>query len=363
MALFNTQSMNILIVDDDPTMLELLSGLTEHVTGIRPATFLEPIDALLHCQSHEHDLVLVDFSMPNLSGHEFVRLFKRTPSGADVPIIMITADDEYETRREALIVGVTEFLVKPFDFVEFQLRIRNLLKLRESQNLLKDRAKLLQHEIDKAVETVSQRERELIVRLATAAEFRDPETGSHIVRMSHYAELIAKHLGMPAEFQKNMLDAAPMHDIGKIGTPDYILLKPAHLDENEMRIMKRHAEIGAHILRGSSSSLIQLAEEIAISHHEKFDGTGYPKGLAGEAIPLAGRIIAVADVFDALTSERSYKKAWSVDSARKFLHDGVGRQFCPACVAAFDKAWDEILEIKERFPDHTPEIMLAEAAF
>ncbi|MGZ3254508.1 MAG: HD-GYP domain-containing protein, partial [Burkholderiaceae bacterium] len=338
----------------------LLAGLAEAVTGTCPTTFEDPVEALLYCQTNEHDLVLIDFTRPNLNGHDFIRMFKRIPACADVPIIMITADDEKEIRKEALSVGATEFLAKPVDFSEFQLRVRNLLKLREAQNMLKDNAKLLQHEIDKAIQMVSQRERELIVRLTTAAEFRDPETGSHILRMSHYSELIARQLGMSYAFQKDILEAAPMHDIGKLGTPDYILLKPGKLDEHEMSIMKRHAEIGAHILQGSTSPLLRLAEEIALSHHEKFDGTGYPKALAGEAIPLSGRIIAVADVFDALTSERPYKKAWSVADARSYINDGVGKHFCPACVAAFNSAWDDVLAIMNRFPDHQPEALLAE---
>jgi response regulator RpfG family c-di-GMP phosphodiesterase len=191
----------------------------------------------------------------------------------------------------------------------------------------------------------------LVLRLSKAAEFRDPETGAHINRMALYSELIASKLELSLEFQKNLLEATPMHDVGKLATPDHILLKPGRLTDDEMTVMRRHAEIGAQILTGSSSTLLQLAEEIAGSHHEKFDGSGYPKGLVGDEIPLSGRIVAVADVFDALTSERPYKKAWPIEDAKKFLQENVGSHFCPVCANAFLNAWDEVLEIKSRFPD------------
>jgi putative two-component system response regulator len=264
---------------------------------------------------------------------------------------MVTTENDKEIRQEALTLGATEFLAKPVDAIEFKLRIRNLLALSQAQALLADRAKLLQHEVNKATESVLRGERELVLRLAKAAEFRDPETGAHINRMAHYSKLIAQSLGLPLEFQQLILEAAPMHDVGKLATPDYILLKPGRLDDDEMAIMRKHAEIGALILSGSNSSLIQLAEEIAGAHHEKFDGSGYPRGLVGDAIPLSGRIVAVADVFDALTSARPYKRAWSLEDARLFLIRHTGTHFCPRSSAAFLDAWDDVLKIRSQFPD------------
>ena len=343
--------MTILIVDDNKTNLLLLSSLAKSAGDLPTVTFDDPVDALYWCETNAPDLVLVDYRMPHLSGADFIRLFREIDGRRDVPIIMVTTENERAIRQEALSVGATDFLAKPVDSSEFRLRVRNLLALRQAQTLLSDRAKLLQHEVDKATAAVLQRERELVIRLSKAAEFRDPETGGHIHRMAHYSSLIAKQLGLSATFQQEILEAAPMHDVGKLATPDYILLKPGRLDADEMVIMRRHAEIGAQILAGSSSPLIRLAEEIAGSHHEKFDGSGYPKGLVGEAIPLSGRIVAVADVFDALTSERPYKRAWSIDDARRFLIENSGSHFCPRCANALLEAWDEVLAIKSNFAD------------
>ncbi|CAG0967236.1 partial Cyclic di-GMP phosphodiesterase response regulator RpfG, partial [Anaerolineae bacterium] len=189
------------------------------------------------------------------------------------------------------------------------------------------------------------------IRLSRAAEYRDPETGAHILRMSHYTRLIAQNLGLTEAEQELLLDAAPMHDIGKVGTPDHILLKPGRLTDEELVIMRQHAEIGYEILKDSVSPLLRTAALVAWTHHEKFDGSGYPRGLAGENIPLYGRIVAVADVFDALTSARPYKLAWEVDRALDFLREGRGSHFDPACVDAFLQDMDAVLSIKDRYRD------------
>jgi response regulator RpfG family c-di-GMP phosphodiesterase len=347
--------MAILIVDDNRTNLILQAALAESASALPVVCMDDPIDALHWCQSHTPDLVLVDYRMPHVSGTEFISLFRAMPGQAEVPIIMITTENQHSVREQALRLGATEFLARPVDSVEFRLRVRNLLALRQAQVLLADRAKLLAHEVLQATEAVLGRERELIMRLARAAEFRDPETGAHIVRMARYAALIARELQLPEAFQTMLLEAAPMHDVGKLATPDHILLKPARLDPEEMAIMRRHAEHGADILAGSSSPLIQMAEQIARAHHEKFDGSGYPSGLRGDAIPLAARIVAVADVFDALTSERPYKRPWSIEDARAFMLDQRGRHFCPRCVDAFFTCWTEVLAIRASLPDQTDE--------
>jgi putative two-component system response regulator len=249
-------------------------------------------------------------------------------------------------------------LTKPVDKNEFTARLRNMGTLRRSQKLLGDRAALLAREVAAATITIVERERETIFRLCKAAEYRDPETGGHILRMAHCSRLIAEVLGLPAQEQQLLLEAAPMHDIGKVGIADQILLKPGRLDQEEFAIMKRHAEIGHKILQNSTSPILNAAAIVALTHHEKFDGSGYPKGLKGEEIPLHGRIVAVADVFDALTSARPYKAAWELDTARDFILANSGSHFDPKCVAAFSDAWTEVLAIRSRFVDESTEITL-----
>ena len=343
--------MSILIVDDNDTNLSLLSTLARKASSIEPVCMDDPIDALTWCESHVPDLVLLDYRMPSLSGNEFLSIFRKMPGMADIPIIMVTTENDRAVRKQAFSLGVTEFLTKPVDTIEFSLRVRNLLSLRMAQTMLADRAKLLEHEVRQAIANVTAREMELVTRLARAAEFRDPETGAHIMRMARYSALIAGKLGMDAHWQELLLKAAPMHDVGKLATPDHILLKPGRLDPGEMAIMRQHAEIGGKILAGSDAPLIQLAEEIARGHHEKYDGSGYPRGLAGEQIPLSARIVAVADVFDALSSARPYKPAWPVEQARLFLQQNQGSHFCPRCIDAFLGAWDEVLDIRDSLPD------------
>jgi putative two-component system response regulator len=343
--------MQILIVDDNTTNLVLLSALTQSVSLSRPITFEHPQQALDWCVSGVPDLVLVDYMMPCIDGHEFIRRFRAMPNKADVPIVMITTENQRQVRQTALELGATEFLAKPLDSMEFKIRVRNLLALRQAQNQLKNRNQTLAEEVRQATREIVERERELILRLARAAEYRDPETASHINRMASYSVLIARKMGCDPEFVELLALAAPMHDIGKLGIPDYILLKPGRLDADEMVIMRRHAEIGELILSGSNSPLIQLAANIAHYHHEQYSGAGYPDGLSGENIPLECRIVAVADVFDALTSNRPYKRAWSVEDARQYILDGRGQHFCPDCCDVFLAAWDEVLEIKSNFPE------------
>ena len=343
--------MSILIVDDNETNLSLLSTLARKSSAVDPVCMNDPIDALYWCESNVPDLVLLDYRMPSLSGNEFLSIFRKMPHMADIPIIMVTTENDRAVRNQAFSLGVTEFLTKPVDTIEFSLRVRNLLALRNAQTMLADRAKLLEHEVRQAIADVTAREMELVTRLARAAEFRDPETGGHIMRMARYSALIARDLGLAPEWQELLLKAAPMHDVGKLATPDHILLKPGRLDADEMAIMRQHAEIGGQILAGSDSPLIRLAEEIACGHHEKYDGSGYPRGLAGEQIPVSARIVAVADVFDALTSERPYKPAWPLAQARQFLQQNKGSHFCPRCIDAFLGAWDEVLDIRSSLPD------------
>ncbi|WP_339939433.1 HD domain-containing phosphohydrolase [Undibacterium luofuense] len=347
---------NILIVDDSELNLMLMTSLASSIPDAVTHAFDDPLAALQACAEFTPDLILVDYMMPDMNGHEFIRIVRSLPDCHDVPIIMVTTENEKQVRSHALELGATEFLAKPIDVTECRIRMRNLLALRRAQSMLKDRAKHLEFEVAQATNALLERENELISRLSCAAEFRDPETGGHINRMAHYSRLIAEKLGMDKAYQDLMLKAAPMHDIGKIGIPDYILLKPGKLTPEEMDNMRSHPLIGSEILEGSDAPVIRLGEEIARTHHEKYDGSGYPNGLKGEEIPLSGRIVAVADVFDALSSARPYKPAWPMEEARAFLVKNAGSHFCPDCVEAFISAWDQVVEIRYRFDDEQNDI-------
>jgi putative two-component system response regulator len=343
----------LLIVDDNATNLTLFRHLLQKLDGAEVHCMDDSVAALDWCAENEPDLILLDYMMPAMDGLEFIRRLRRMPERADVPIVMVTADTERDVRHHALELGAQDFLTKPVDKAELIARVKNLLVLRKSLRQLANRASWLADEVKKATAEIVVREKEAILRLSRAAEYRDPETGMHLLRMSNYARLIAAQLGLSPAEQELLLDAAPMHDIGKVATPDHILLKPGKLTPEEFVIMKRHASIGHEILRDSVSPLLQCAAELALTHHEKFDGSGYPRGLAGESIPLLGRIVAVADVFDALTSERPYKKAWPVADAADFLKQSAGSHFDPVCVDAFLGAWQQVLEIRARYQDET----------
>jgi putative two-component system response regulator len=301
--------------------------------------------------SHTPDLVIVDYMMPDIDGLEFIQRFRALPQCSDIPILMITANDQKQVRYRALDSGANDFLAKPVDKVEFLARAKNMLSLSSARRKLADHAQWLASEVRKATEVILQRERDTVFRLCKAAEYRDPETGAHILRMAHYSQLIAKNLGLPIEQQELLLEAAPMHDLGKVGITDNILLKPGKLDAAEFEIMKQHAAFGYELLKDSTSRVLQAGAEIALGHHEKFDGSGYPQGLRGELIPLFSRIVAVADVFDALTSERPYKKAWTLEQAVDFLNAGAGSHFDPQCVQAFLNGFDEVLVIRDRYQE------------
>jgi len=341
----------LLVVDDNAVNLTLFRHLLQKLEGAEVECIADPIETLAWCARTEPDLILLDYMMPVVDGIEFMRRLRQIPERSDTPVVMVTADTESDIRHRALEFGAQDFLTKPVDKVELMARVRNLLALRKSRQQLADRAAWLAEEVAKATREIAAREKEAILRLSRAAEYRDPETGSHLLRMSNYTRLIAERLGLPVAEQALLLEASPMHDIGKVGTADHILLKPGRLTPEEFEVMKQHAVIGYQILRDSLSPLLQCAAALALAHHEKFDGSGYPGGLAGEAIPLHGRIVAVADVFDALTSERPYKKAWALDDAAEFLKDNAGSHFDPACVDAFLGAWPQVLEIRTRYQD------------
>jgi putative two-component system response regulator len=341
----------VLIVDDSDINLTLIKALVLKLGECTPVLFDNPLKALEWCREQVPDLVIVDYMMPDIDGLRFISAFRALHGRDEIPVLMITANDQKDVRYEALLGGANDFLTKPIDRVEFSARARNMLSLRQGQKFLADRAEHLAELVEERTREIRNREKELIFRMSRAAEFRDPETGAHIQRMAHYSQVIAQGLGLDAATQKLILEAAPMHDVGKIGIPDYILLKPGKLTPEEFEVMKGHARLGFELLKDSGSDTLRAGAEVAISHHEKFDGSGYPNGLIGNKIPLFGRIVAVADVFDALTSERPYKKAWPLEQACRFLEEGRGQHFDPLCVEAFFAGWERVLEIRQRFMD------------
>lgn len=342
---------SVLIIDDSDINLTLIKALVLKLGECRPVLFDNPLKALDWCRENVPDLVIVDYMMPDMDGLRFISAFRALHGRDEVPILMVTANDQKDVRYDALLGGANDFLIKPIDRIEFGARARNMLSLRNGQKFLANRAQYLAAMVDERTQEIREREKELIFRISRAAEFRDPETGAHIQRMAYYSQAIAIGLDLDEAKQRLILEAAPMHDVGKIGIPDYILLKPGRLTPEEFEVMKGHARLGYELLKDSRSEILQAGATIAISHHEKFDGSGYPHGLKGNDIPLFGRIVAVADVFDALTSERPYKKAWSLEDASAFLEAGRGKHFDPLCVEALLAEWDMVLDIRQRFVD------------
>jgi response regulator RpfG family c-di-GMP phosphodiesterase len=343
-ALLSVTAMNVLIVDDSRSNLVLMSDLVRQL-GAKALTFTDPVRALADAPHLDVDLFVVDYYMPEMDGLELVSRLRGSSWAADIPIVMITGSDQSAVRHAALGFGATDFLRRPVDPFEVKSRIRNLLKLQEAQKKLKDRAAWLATEVEGATRCIVEREEEIILRLARAAEFRDSDTGAHIFRMARYCLIIAEGLGLDPDQCRLIHRAAPMHDVGKIGVSDTVLLKPGRLTGEEIALIEKHTMYGEEILSGSASRLIQIASEIAGSHHERWDGSGYPRRLKGPEIPLVGRIAAVADVFDALTSERPYKRAWSLEEARAAVVEGSGTQFDPGCVEVFLRRWDAVVAV------------------
>lgn len=333
----------VLLLDDDEINNVLMDQAIRGIGGCRPVAFTNPAEALaaIAAQPDRFSSVITDYDMPGMNGIAFVRQARAIAGLEHVPVIMVTSFDQRRIRRDALEAGVTDFMGKPFDASEVRARLTNLLALDAARRMERDRSAWLAREVALATRTIREREREIVIRLARAAEYRDTDTGNHVARVSTLARSIAIGLGCDPAWCDDLELASTMHDVGKIAVPDSVLLKPGRLDPEELAIVRRHADYGYAILEGSASEVIALAAEVAVSHHERWDGQGYPGGLAGEAIPLSGRIVAVADVFDALVSDRPYKRAWPVEEALAYIEAQSGTQFDPACVAAFleGRAW------------------------
>jgi putative two-component system response regulator len=332
----------VLIIDDSRSSLALLGSIVREIVGQDVTLCLDPVEAIALCAARQHDLILVDHIMPGMDGIEFTQTLRRRHGYQSVPIIMITSDIDKATRIEAISAGANDFLTKPFDRVELKARISNLLALRRAQVELADRARHLAREVEEATAHLLEREEEIIWRLARAIEYRDGDTGEHVSRVARISQIIAEGLGLSSDRCRTIYLGAPLHDIGKIGIADAILSKPGKLTPEELATMREHVSIGARILEKGGSDLIRTAELIAQSHHEKWDGSGYPDRLSGHDIPVEARIVALADVFDALCSERPYKRAWPLEEAYAEIVRCSGSHFDPACVAAFEQRWDEI---------------------
>ena len=346
---------SVIVIDDQSVSRMILSELIRSIgDDIQVESFSDPVVALDWVRSHEVDLVLTDFKMPHMDGVEFTRWLRQIPACTDVPLVVITCVIDKAVRYRALEAGATDFLSKPIDHFECRARCRNLLKLREQQAIVRDRARWLEQEVQDTTLALRLREKETLFRLARAGEYRDEDTGNHILRVARYARLIGDTLGLDSMRAEVLEHAAPMHDIGKIGIPDSILLKPDRLSRDEWDIMKTHARIGYEILHDSPSQFLRMGATIAHSHHERYDGSGYPNGLTGEEIPLEARITAVADVFDALCAPRPYKRPWSLQDAADYLFGERGRQFDGACVDAFLANRTQVESIARVLADEPP---------
>jgi putative two-component system response regulator len=345
------QLMIVLTVDDSDLNLAVYRAVLSKLEDAKIVGYSSALAALEYAKAQVPDVVVVDYQMPELDGLQFIERFRRLPGCAESLIVMVTASDERALRHDALELGVNDFLTKPVDGIEFAARMRNLLALARSRKALSDRAAWLREEVARATAALLDREIETIVRLTRAAEFRDEATGMHVIRVGHTCAALARKIGFPEDECRKLLLAAPMHDIGKVATPDKILLKPGPLTPEEFEIMKQHTVAGYEILKDSTSAMLACAAEIALTHHERYDGSGYPRGLRGNAIPVSGRLCGLADVFDALTSVRPYKPAWPVEAACAEIDASRGKAFDPELITVFHNTLPEIVAIKERFSD------------
>lgn len=341
----------ILIVDDNPANVQLLDMMLdmEGYENVDSTTDPRRVEGM-H-RENSYDLILLDIRMSHLDGFQVMEILSGLHDDDYLPIIVLTAQKDMETRIRALQAGAKDFLTKPFDRAEVLHRIKNMLEVRFLYNERKLQAGILERKVRERTWELQETQIEIIRRLGRAGEYRDNETGMHVIRMSKSCERLAIAAGLGDDISERILQASPMHDVGKIGISDKVLLKPGKLDPDEWEHMKTHAEIGGDIIGNHPSDVMQMAREIAITHHEKWDGSGYPNGLKGTDIPIAGRIAAVCDVFDALTSERPYKKAWSVDDAVALINKDSGSHFDPQLVRHFNEILDEILDIRKEFAD------------
>jgi putative two-component system response regulator len=342
---------NILIVDDYQPNVLLLDRVLRSAgyKNVRSTTDPREVESLYAAQNF--DIILLDINMPHMSGFDVMERLRTIERDSYLPILVLTAQADYDTRLRALQSGAKDFLTKPFDNLEVLTRIANILEVRMMHNRVREQNRDLERRVHERTRELNDTRLEIIRRLGRAAEYRDNNTGQHIMRMSKYSEALARAAGLTDGEAEVLLNASPMHDIGKIGIPDRILLKASSLDPEEKRVMETHTTIGAELLSHHPSELMQAARVIALTHHERWDGSGYPQKLRGEDIPLHGRIVALCDVFDALTTKRPYKAAFSVDKSVEYLRDNSGKHFDPGLVERFLGILPEILAIMGQYPE------------
>ncbi len=343
---------DVIIIDDQATGRAILESIVKKISAkISCQSFSDPQKALDFCKQRPPDLLITDYRMPGMDGVEVIRKFRSLPGCQDIPIVVVTIVDDREVRYTALEAGATDFLSRPLDHYECQARCKNLLQLYNHQKAIRNRTVMLEQQVAEATEEIRTRESDALICLARAGEYRDEGTGNHIFRMAKYSVAIARALGLDDEHCDQIERAAPMHDIGKIGIPDNILLKPGPLSPSEREIMETHALIGHGILADSTSLYLKLGAKIALSHHEWVDGSGYPYGLKGSEIPIEARIVAVADTLDALTTIRPYKSAWTMEDSLAHIRDSAGTHFDAECVDTLLSIEALIRKIHAELPD------------
>lgn len=347
----------ILVVDDEERNRRLLEAMLIPL-GYSISLSENGKDALEKIGEAEPDLILLDIMMPVMDGYQLADYLKKSKKYHTIPIVMVTALNEVEDRVKALEAGADDFLNKPVDKIELEARVKSLLKVKAYNDYMQDYQNKLEtavarrtKQLRETLEKLKMASLDTIYCLSRAAEFRDEETGSHIQRMSQYSAAIARKMGLSSTEVDIILYAAPMHDIGKIGIPDSILLKPGKLTPDEWKIMKQHTVIGASIVENSDAEFLKLARIIALTHHEKWDGSGYPKGIEGDKIYIVGRITAIADVFDALACKRPYKEPYGINESLTIIKESSGSHFDPSIVKVFLSIEDEILAIKDKYKD------------
>lgn len=350
--------MSTVLLCDDELMNRKVASKILNKEGFEVVEAQNGQEAIEILKTTKIDMILMDLMMPVMDGYEATALIKSNNETSAIPLIVISALSDKQAIIKALELGADDYLTKPFDITDFRLRVKNAIKIGSYQNMLKDKKALLEFEVNEktkelqnALIEVQNNEKDIIAILSKTAEFRDNETSAHTVRVGDMAALMAEKFGWNEENVELMRLAAPMHDMGKVGIADNILLKAGKLDDTEFTIMKSHSSIGHSILSQKETPLLKLAAEIAYTHHEKYDGSGYPRGLQAENIPLCGAIVAVVDVFDALLSERPYKKAFSLEQTLDIIKSGSNSHFNPQVVELFLGSLDEVLEIRKRLSD------------
>jgi putative two-component system response regulator len=344
----------ILVVDDLELNIKLLETLLAEAGYQQVYSTVDSRKVAEMYRDIRPDLVLLDLHMPYLNGFQVMEQLREIEHDSYIPVLVLTGLPDQATRLRALESGARDFLSKPFEHIEALTRIRNMIEVRLLHNAAREQNRVLEEKVRERTRELRETQLEIIRRLGRAAEYRDNVTGMHVIRMSQYCARLAREIGWSDRECEMLLYASPMHDIGKIGIPDRILLKEGKLTSEEWEIMKTHASIGAELLDGSSSPLMQMAMRIALTHHEKWNGTGYPRGLAGEEIPMVGRIVALCDVFDALTSERPYKEAWAIEDVMAEIESQAGAHFDPNLVEVFKRILPDLLDIREHYSDDAP---------